>query len=505
MTSEIELKLNIAERDVWRLLRLPLLRSVTLKKLPSRRLINTYYDAADYCLRDRGIAVRLRQVRGKWLQTIKTEGRVIAGLHERPEWESETMANTFDFRRMEDEKLKALLEKTLNGAELQPVFATDFTRLSRVLRLPDGTQCEFSVDRGKIIAGEIEAPINEVELEMIDGDPLALFGFARRLLEHVPVKLAHKSKAQRGFALAIGEVAKPIKATQAMLDKDMTVQQGFVAIATACSQQLAANESGLVAGEDSEYLHQLRVAIRRLRTAIRLFSDFLDSEKLAFIVEELRWLDGQLGTTRDLDVFLEETLPPVIAVWPTHTGLAQIRARISLRRDAANTASQAAVRSIRYQRLQLEIGAWLVELARQKRDDQGETEVIPLADFAREALKRQRKQLIRRAEHLHELAAEERHRVRISGKRLRYAAEFFSPLFSVKRSKPYIQGLANLQAILGVLNDAATTNAILSQAADENNGEALAMVQAWVLGAGQGHVAHLRQAHNGFLLQQTFW
>ena len=100
MTSEIELKLAIAEKDVWRLLRLPLLVTVTQKKPPSQRLINTYYDTADYRLRELGIAIRLRQVGGKWLQTIKTEGRVIAGLHERPEWETPTTVNTFDFSQL---------------------------------------------------------------------------------------------------------------------------------------------------------------------------------------------------------------------------------------------------------------------------------------------------------------------------------------------------------------------------------------------------------------------
>ena len=505
MASEIELKLHISERDAWRLLRLPLLSSVTLKKLPSRRLINTYYDTADHRLRDRGIAVRLRQVGGKWLQTVKTEGRVIAGLHERPEWETETSANTFDFSRLQDEKLKSLLDKTLDGAELQSVFTTDFNRLSRVLQLTDGTQCEFSLDRGKIIAGNSEAPISEVELEIIVGNPLALFDFVRNLLAHLPVTLAHESKAQRGFALTTGAALKPVKAKHAMLDKHMNAQQGFIAIATACSQHLAANEPGFTLGEDVEYLHQMRVAIRRLRTAMRLFSDFFDAEKMASIVQELRWLDGELGATRDFDVFLEETLPPVMAAWPNNAGLAQIRERISQRRNAANAASRAAVQSVRYQRLQLEIGAFLVALSRQQSAALDGTDTINLIDFAREALKRHRKQLIRRAEHLLELSAEERHRVRISGKRLRYAAEFFSPLFPAKRSKPYIQALANIQAILGALNDTATTEKILSQAADETNVEALAIIQAWVLGTGHGHLAHLPQVHSRFLLQPTFW
>ena len=504
MSNEVEFKLQIAERDVWRMLRLPLINAVTLKKFPGRRLQNTYYDTTDYRLRERGIAVRLRQIGGKWLQTIKTEGRVIAGLHERPEWESETTAHTLDFSQLQDAELKSLLEKTLAGATLQPVFSTDFNRLSRVLQLSDGTQCEFSVDRGKIIAGDKEAAIAELELELIAGHAIALFDFVRSLLQHVPLKLAQESKAARGFALALGTVTKPIKAAQAPLDKHMTTQQGFVAIATACMDHWMANEVGCVAAPDTEYLHQMRVAIRRLRTAIRLFADHLDAERMNTIVEELRWLGTQLGTTRDFDVFLEETLPPVMAAWPQHPGLAQVRDDIVARRDAALAASRAAVQSVRYQRLLLDIGAWLVALSHPV-SDPANGSGAKLAEFANNSLKRHRKQLIQRAHHLMELSAEERHRVRISGKRLRYAAEFFSPLFPAKRSKLYIQELANLQTILGVLNDAATTKTILSLIATEKNNEALAIVQTWVSGVTHGHLAHLRQAHDRFLEQQKFW
>lgn len=505
MSSEIEFKLSIAERDVWRLLRLPLLRAVTRKKSPSQRLTNTYYDTADHRLRDRGIAVRLRQIGRKWLQTIKTEGRVIAGLHERPEWESETTENTLDFSRIQDEKLKALLEQTLHGAALQPVFTTDFTRLSRLLQFSDGTQCEFSLDRGKIIAGSNEATIAELELELKAGDPAALFDFVRSLLQYVPLKIARDSKATRGFALALGTVMKPQKAAKTALDKNMTAQQGFIAIAAACMDHLTANEAGCLAGEDPEYLHQMRVAIRRLRTAIRLFSAHLDNEKMNAIVAELRWLGEQLGTTRDLDVFLDETLPPVTAAWPTNPGLAQIRERVAAWRDGATAASRTAVQSARYQCLLLDLGAWLVAMSREAPTPSEATDAVKLIEVARAALKRHRKQLIRRAHHLMELSPEERHRVRISGKRLRYAGEFFSPLFSAKRSASYIQELANLQAILGALNDAATTKTILAQVADQENNPALAIVQAWTLGMSQGHLAHLLQAHHRFLQQQIFW
>jgi triphosphatase len=502
MTHEIELKLAIAEKDVWRLLRLPLLATVTQKKFPAQRLVNTYYDTADYRMRELGIAIRLRQIGGKWLQTIKTEGRVIAGLHERFEWETQTTANTFDFSLLQDMELKSLLENSLDGEPLQPAFTTDFTRIKRILRFDDGTECEFALDRGKIIASGKEQLISEIELEIVAGDARRLFEFSKTLIEHIPIRLMHESKAARGFALSPGAQSKPTKAKQAALDKQMSARQGFVAIASACLQHMTANEAGCSLGEDVEYLHQMRVAIRRLRTAIRLFADFLDSEKMIAIVEELRWLGEELGMTRDLDVFLGETLPPMIASWPNDIGLARVGTRIFEQRAAAAAASRAAVQSPRYQQLLLNLALWLLALS-----EQGEStdEITKLADFARNALKRHRKQLIRRAENLLELSADERHRARISGKRLRYAAEFFSPLFPARKSKPYIQELANLQSILGVLNDAAMTHTILSQVTDESNGHAVTVIQAWVLGGAQGHLAHLAQAQQRFLRQPTFW
>ena len=499
---EIELKLNIAPRDIWRLLRLPILRVATMKKMPGKRLISTYYDTADQRLREHSIAVRLRQVNGVWLQAVKSEGRVVAGLHDRHEWECATRANTFDFRDMPDEKFKSTLEKILNDEPLQAAFTTDFTRVSRIVQLGNDTQCELSIDSGRIVANGNEQAISEIELELIDGNSRMLFEFARELMTQIPLSVGHESKAQRGFALQRGDTAAPEKARPPALEKHMDTRQGFVAIAAACVQHLTANEAGCLLGDDPEFLHQMRVAIRRLRTAVQLFSDHLDEPAVLAIGTELRWLGAELGATRDWDVFLEESIAPLLTALPDHAGLGNIQERLRARRDAVATTSAAAIQTLRYQHLLLDLGAWLTELSH---DSDAANESAKLIDFARDALKRQRKQLIRRAANLLELTPEERHRVRISSKRLRYAAEFFSPLFSAKLSKRYIQELANLQAILGSLNDTATSAALVDQIADEQDGEAVALIRAWSSGVASGHRAHLDQAHERFLKQSIFW
>ncbi len=503
MSSEIELKLLIAERDVWRLVRLPILNAVTLKKLPGKRLINTYYDTLDYRLRDSGIAVRLRQSGDKWLQTVKTEGEAIAGLQQRGEWESETSANTFDFKFIADQKLKARLEKIIAGELLHAMFSTEFTRQSRVVQFNDGTQCEFAIDRGRIVAGEREAPICELELELIAGDAAALFDFVRTILESIPLRIAEDTKAARGFALALAKQRQPAKATHALITKHMSPLQGFVAIASSCVAQLIANEAGCVADADPEFLHQCRVAIRRLRTVIKIFSEHLDPKQVALIGGELQWLGQQLGVTRDLDVFLGELLPLPMAHWPEHVDLLKLKDSFIVQRHSAMAASRAALQSSRYQRLLLDMGAWLTTLAREDAHNATAAKSNDLPDFACSTLQRLHKQLTRHAERLVELSPEERHRVRVRGKRLRYAAEFFAPLFPGKRGKVYVRELANLQSVLGALNDAATTQTVMAKQADHV--EASAIISAWVMGAGQANLNQLTHVYNGFLQQQKFW
>ncbi|MEO6025144.1 MAG: CHAD domain-containing protein [Burkholderiales bacterium] len=499
---EVELKLAIAEQDIWRLQRLPLLSAATRKKFPGSTLKSIYYDTPDLRLKAHGIALRLRENHGKWLQTIKTEGRITAGLHERPEWETETAANTFDFNLVPDHEVRKLLSDSSIHTQLRPVFLTEFKRFDRLLELADGTQCTFSLDRGSISAADKTSPIREIELELISGNPAALFSFARALLEHIPVRLEQDSKAARGFALVSNAVLRPTKATPIALNKRMTVTQGFIEIASACLDQLTANEAGVELGQDPEFVHQMRVATRRLRTAVRLFDQHIGSEQLAAIDTELKWLGSQLGVTRDYDVFLSETLPPICATYPNHTELAQLRIDMEALRQQAQTASCAAIQSRRYQQLLMATGAELVNLSQSPNANATTKHTESILDFAQVKLGKQHQRIKQCAKHLVSLGAEQRHGVRILGKRLRYAGEFYTSLFPAKHAKPYLHHLANLQSVLGALNDGATAMTILSQM-HKPAGSALA--QAWVQGAQQAYLAQLDPISESFFEQRTFW
>ena len=207
MSTEIELKLLIAPEDARRLLRHPLITALTRQQFSPQRLLSIYYDTADYVLHTQRIALRLRRVGRRWIQTVKTEGRISAGLHERPEWECETTQDTFVFHTIADPTLRELFADTHLQHALHPVFVTEFSRTRRMLELPSGDVIECSLDRGEIRAGEDQLPICEVELELKSGDPTRLSDLALRLQETLSLKPENVSKAERGYRLVCSRIS----------------------------------------------------------------------------------------------------------------------------------------------------------------------------------------------------------------------------------------------------------------------------------------------------------
>ena len=202
MPREIELKLLINPQHIPRLWRHPLLAAHTREKLSTQQLLSIYYDTPDLVLHRNKIAVRLRRVGKRWIQTVKMEGRVAAGLHERPEWEQETTENTLDFQALPDTQLREFFAHERLRQSLSPIFITKFSRAGRILEWPNGDVVEFALDRGEIQAGERRAPICEVELELKSGASARLFLIAAALQQALPLQPENVSKAERGYQLA---------------------------------------------------------------------------------------------------------------------------------------------------------------------------------------------------------------------------------------------------------------------------------------------------------------
>ena len=190
------------------------------------------------------------------------------------------------------------------------MFTTEFDRTARMLSFPDGTAAELALDRGDIRAGRRAAPISEAEIELKTGDAIRLFEVARELAQDVPLRLGHASKAERGYALARAR-AGAAEGAQHSARRTPLGRCRAPPHRSACIAQMQANEEGLLKGKDPEYLHQLRVGLRRLRAASRARRSRRGKQALAAVAEELRWLQNTLGPARDWDVFMSETFPPL--------------------------------------------------------------------------------------------------------------------------------------------------------------------------------------------------
>jgi triphosphatase len=394
---------------------------------------------------------------------------------------------------------------------LQPVFATDFKRTTWQLEPTAGTEIEFCLDRGAISAGTAQVPISEIELELKSGTPEQLLKFALRLLEMVPLRLEPASKAERGYALVSGLIGAPVKAATPALQPAMTVAQAFRTVVFSCIAHLQANERGQLETDDPEYLHQARVALRRLRSALSVFNRAFPRALFEELVVELRWLGSCLGPARDWDVFATETLLVVCTAFPSEPGLHWLTERTAELRSAADWGARAAVASARYTVLLLKLtGTFLREPWQELVDDDAAAlRALPLAELAAGVLERRHRKVLKRGHGLRELDPVGLHALRIEIKKLRYAVDFFAALYSKGEVREYLSALADLQELLGGLNDAVTVERLLEPLRESNGAgqwlEALGLIRGWAACGSRTRLDQLGDAWQHFRDCEAFW
>lgn len=448
--TEIELKLAIAPQALAKLKRLPLLKAHAAAKPATKTLRSVYFDTPDHTLAQAGITARLRTGNNDVVQTVKTAGSRSSGLFSRQEWEAAIPGPGLDHAHLAACGLAPLRDDAVVNA-LSPVFATHIRRSLYLLHGEDW-QVELALDQGEVQAGDRVEAIGEVELELKQGRPECLFDLARQVVEAVPARLLTQSKSDRGYDLAAGRGPEPVKARPVTLSPDAPAADAFRAIARNCLHHLLANQQSLLERGDGEAVHQMRVALRRLRSALKVFRPLVAGPQLAALKEEMRWLLGQLGPARDAEVFLSEIIAPVVARHPGHDGL--IALADHWRDECADDlrAARAAVDEKRFTLLLLNLGAWVE--AGDWCADPARLADRPLAPFARHVLGRLARKLDKAGgKKLRRLSPPALHQVRIQGKQLRYAGEFFASLYSKAETRAYLAALGRLQDCLGQIND----------------------------------------------------
>lgn len=452
---EVELKLAVAADSLPMLQR----RLRALGRAQRQRLHTTYFDTADLLLARHAMALRLRRDGTRWVQTLKT-GAAQGALSARGEWEAAVPAARLQLGRLRHTPLPALLREA-GAPPLLPLFSTRFTRARRLVEGGDAL-VEVALDRGAVFVGRGRAarrvPLLELELELKHGNARALFEIAKQLMDGdddtapLPLLPFAASKAARGYALLTDDPRPPTKANAsrfaAPLRADQSGQRALRHVVGVGTEVLLANTQVWLADGDPECIHQARVALRRVRSALRLWRAQARFPKR--LVGELRWISQELGSVRDADVFALQTLPAVLAqaVVPASQA-AELAAQAQARRDQTHHALRATLAGGRHARLALRLLAWAAVKPRKRPKGKRQT----LRELASRHLARAHARLMESARFFAAQSPERRHRVRILAKRLRYALDLYAVTLSKEATAPYSAALAALQDVLGELND----------------------------------------------------
>jgi triphosphatase len=464
---EIELKLEVPENSIAGLDRSSLLKRSDVVSHEPITAVSVYFDTKEMKLRSNGLSLRVRRIGRRHVQTIKQENGERAGLFVRKEWECDISARRPDLDVATGTAFEHLLNKK---TRLRPVFLTRAKRKVYSIH-KENSEIDLTVDRGTILSGLRSSAICEVELELKRGKVDELFTLARVLGEEIPIRLAFKSKADRGYALIGGEKAATVEKWLVALTPEFGQEVAFQAIARACLRQLVANEPAMQIGE-SEALHQMRVALRRMRVAISLFSDMLFDPKTKALKAEFKWLGGKLAPARELDVFIARALKPAAGPTPNRPRAAVPSKDLRKSYERAFSRAQSAVRSARFRGLVLDTAAWIEtgEWTVNNKDHARTLRERPIAATATKKLRRYRREIIKRGAKLNKLDPQRRHKLRIRVKKLRYASEFLAGVFpgkgSFRRREKFVAALKRMQGTLGDLNDIVVHEELAEQIAD---------------------------------------
>lgn len=503
--GEIELKLLVDADRMTHFNAAPVIAANARNKGSRKHLKSVYYDTPERLLRRNGLSLRVRRSGARFVQTVKTEAA--DDPLRRGEWEASVPSLAPDLALA----MPFIPDKLRSHIEAQPlevVFTADVHRHARIVDLPSGT-AEIAFDRGELTAGDRSLPVSEIELELKSGSANAIYEIALRLAEHGAVKPSIRSKSARGFDLAAGTPPSARRPRKHRLDASATLDEAFAAILRSCFLHLLQSLPAAEDGRNPEGVHQLRVSLRRLRSALDLMRSVGVLSNLDALRSEAKWLAHDLSAARDWDVFQLETLPTIAKACPSVSGFDALGLAAARRQSDAYRKAHRALADRRCAVFLIGLGGWIE--TRGWRNDVAAEDLGQLAepavDFAQRILSEQYAKVLRRGRRFKSLTIEELHRVRLATKRLRYVSEFLLPLYEDRKSaKKFARRLAGLQEELGAFNDMAVTASLLDGlGAEPDSAIAAAAIAGWQARASVGVLPALQSTWRDFTAARVPW
>jgi inorganic triphosphatase YgiF len=464
-----------------------------------------YFDTAKDDLRDKGLSFRVRDEDGRFIQTLKQEAANGEALT-RGEWSDDVAAAAPELLNT---KSGRKLRHVWKDVRLLPRFRTVIAREGFVLSPRRGTQVEVVRDEGEIQAigketgrDDETVRVSEIEIELKQGSPRALYDLALQILEAAPVQIETRAKSDRGYALLAA--APEIAAVKSEAPKVIGSETLAEVLRSAARRHFGQYLAGMAGAreQDPASIHQMRVAMRRLRSALYGVRDLLPEAEYESVRVKLKYLLQSLGAARDWEVLTERISE--LDDEDEREGQAE-----NVQRAANAEKRQALVRAVdalasrKNTQAALEAMRWFEDLPTARHGRKLKTKAkAAAAGILTELFDRVR----RRGRNFEEQSVGDRHRLRIACKNLRYNVELFGALYGKRKAERFLARLKPVQDDLGHLNDVSRARDLLGDLAKRSPQKAaadavVARLEARVTAAdkrARKHVATLRNA-------KAFW
>lgn len=513
-TIETEIKLRLPRGSRETLDRHPALNPPRASAAGKRREITVYFDSVGHDLAHAGVTLRVRRSDERRVQTVKLFGHGEGVAVQRGEWETAVGSDVPDRGALAGTPAASILQQT--DGPLHPVCTTEISRTVRLLHLSDGSVAEADHDEGEIRANGTTEPVSELELELREGRAGALYRLALELAEAVPLVLEPSSKAERGAVLAGGAARAACTPPDVEIDPEVSAAEAFRRIVASALGHMLANMGPAERG-DVEGIHQIRVAVRRLRAALMLFKPHLHPRTVTRFDDELRRVGRLFGVARDWDVLALETLPSVgdgmddrggDRSGPERAWLSLLSQAVEPRRMAAHAEARAELRAPQFSLLLLGLAAWAEDGGCDPALLGDAALLHSIEDLAPALLDRMARKVRNRGRKIERASSPELHQLRKAIKKLRYTTEFLSGLYRRKAVKAFLAPCKELQSLLGEVNDAASTPSLAEVLAEPPRPElapAIGALARWAENRGTSAHSRVFKAWHWFRATEPFW
>jgi inorganic triphosphatase YgiF len=479
--QEIEIKFRTDSAGLARLLNAPLIKAAN--DLRTETLKATYFDTPSNALRKKGIILRVRKsdnavpVLGMKAPSAATDG---------PFHRLEVEVNSPGLKpklALFDKTTKKFLARIIGDQPIEPKFKMQFKRQSGLVSYGSSV-IEIAVDQGHMSCGKQRVPLAEVELELVSGSKADLLDLAKILAVDFSLRLDFASKAERGFRALLQEKPAPVKAGPIKSKSLATFDDAVTAIISNTLAHFVANWACLRETDEPESVHQIRIALRRMRCGLSIFKRALPHAAFEALRDDAGRVASAFGPVRNADAFRMSVLQGPLAGADRPENCDVMRAILEKQRVAACALAHSEIESLAATAFVLKVQSFLA--CRDWREVPAGAESkklqVPARKFSEAALDKLKARVQKRGKAA-AVSDEARHKLRIALKNLRYGVDFFADLSgNRKRMRVYRKKMSALQELLGIRNDIAGAKTYFKELRKEIDPEAeriLSFIQGW--------------------------